>query len=55
MLKVGLALRPLNSKNCFTFPGDEMFSDTYKVKLIDEVMYEVYGRVSKYKLALFVK
>lgn len=28
------------------FSGDEMFSDTYKIKLIDEVMYEVYGKVS---------
>lgn len=26
--------------------GDEMFSDTYKMKLIDDVMYEVTGRVS---------
>ncbi|XP_073825470.1 translationally controlled tumor protein [Musca autumnalis] len=25
--------------------GDEMFADTYKMKLIDEVMYEVYGKV----------
>ncbi|XP_025835295.1 translationally-controlled tumor protein homolog [Agrilus planipennis] len=24
--------------------GDEMFSDTYKVKLIDDVLYEVYGK-----------
>ncbi|XP_076238108.1 translationally controlled tumor protein [Calliopsis andreniformis] len=27
------------------FTGDEMFSDTYKMKLIDDVLYEVYGRV----------
>jgi len=27
------------------FTGDEMFSDTYKVKLIDEVVYEVYGKL----------
>jgi len=27
------------------FTGDEMFSDTYKIKLIDEVMYEVYGKL----------
>ncbi|XP_046989433.1 translationally-controlled tumor protein homolog [Schistocerca americana] len=26
------------------FTGDEMFSDTYKVKLVDEVLYEVYGK-----------
>ena len=25
--------------------GDEMFSDTYKVKLVDEVIYEVTGRL----------
>lgn len=25
--------------------GDEMFSDTYKYKLIDDVIYEVYGKV----------
>ncbi|KAF7269354.1 translationally controlled tumor protein [Rhynchophorus ferrugineus] len=24
--------------------GDEMFSDTYKIKLIDDVLYEVYGK-----------
>jgi len=27
------------------FTGDEMFSDTYKIKLVDEVMYEVYGKL----------
>jgi len=27
------------------FTGDEMFSDTYKMKLIDDVIYEVYGKV----------
>uniref|UniRef100_A0A1B6GRH6 Translationally-controlled tumor protein homolog n=1 Tax=Cuerna arida TaxID=1464854 RepID=A0A1B6GRH6_9HEMI len=26
------------------FTGDEMFSDTYKMRLVDDVMYEVYGR-----------
>ncbi len=26
------------------FTGDEMFSDTYKLKLIDDVLYEVYGK-----------
>ncbi|KAI5640654.1 hypothetical protein NE865_06972 [Phthorimaea operculella] len=25
--------------------GDEMFSDTYKIKLVDEVIYEVTGRL----------
>ena len=25
------------------FSGDELFSDTYKMKLVDEVMWEVYG------------
>jgi len=24
--------------------GDEMFSDTYKIKLVDDVIYEVYGK-----------
>lgn len=32
------------------FSGDEMFSDTYKVKLVDEVMYEVFGRHVSRKL-----
>ncbi|CAO1369209.1 unnamed protein product [Diamesa serratosioi] len=27
------------------FTGDEMFSDTYKIKLISEVMYEVTGKL----------
>jgi len=27
------------------FTGDEMFSDTYKVKLVDDVLYEVYGKL----------
>jgi len=27
------------------FTGDEMFSDTYKVKLVDDVIYEVYGKL----------
>ncbi|XP_055376665.1 translationally-controlled tumor protein homolog [Condylostylus longicornis] len=30
--------------------GDEMFSDTYKMKLIDDVLYEVYGRVVSRRL-----
>lgn len=28
----------------FLFAGDEMFSDSYKMKLIDDVIYEVYGK-----------
>jgi len=31
------------------FTGDEMFSDTYKIKLVDEVMYEVYGKLVQRK------
>ncbi|XP_012262812.1 translationally-controlled tumor protein homolog [Athalia rosae] len=27
------------------FTGDEMFSDTYKIKLVDDVVYEVYGKL----------
>jgi hypothetical protein len=27
------------------FTGDEMFCDSYKMKLVDEVVYEVYGKV----------
>merc|ERR1712002_259 len=26
------------------FSGDELFSDTYKMKLVDDVMWEVYGK-----------
>lgn len=26
-------------------PGDEMFSDSYKIKLVDDVIYEVYAKV----------
>jgi len=26
------------------FTGDELFSDTYKMKLVDDVIYEVYGK-----------
>jgi len=29
--------------------GDEMFSDTYKMKLVDEVVYEVYGKLVQRK------
>ncbi|KAG5880478.1 hypothetical protein JTB14_026690 [Gonioctena quinquepunctata] len=31
------------------FTGDEMFSDTYKMKLVDEVLYEVYGKLIQRK------
>jgi len=27
------------------FTGDELFSDSYKMRLIDDVIYEVYGKV----------
>lgn len=27
------------------FSGDEMFSDTYKMKLVDDVVYEVTGKL----------
>lgn len=29
--------------------GDEMFSDTYKMKLVDNVVYEVYGKLVQRK------
>jgi len=29
--------------------GDEMFSDTYKIKLVDNVIYEVYGKTEMRK------
>ncbi|KAK4880241.1 hypothetical protein RN001_008387 [Aquatica leii] len=29
--------------------GDEMFSDTYKLKLVDDVLYEVYGKLIQRK------
>jgi len=29
-----------------TFLGDELFSDTYRIALKDEVIYEVFGKVS---------
>ena len=28
-------------------PGDELFSDTYPMKLVDDCIYEVYGKVSR--------
>lgn len=31
-----------------------MFSDTYKIKLIDEVMYEVYGKVSFKQIIFYI-
>lgn len=33
--------------------GDEMFSDTYKIKLVDDVLYEVYGKVYIYIYKVF--
>jgi hypothetical protein len=32
------------------FTGDEMFSDTYKIKLEKEVLYEVYGKLETRKI-----
>lgn len=32
------------------FTGDEMFSDTYKIKLVSEVLYEVTGKLETRKL-----
>jgi len=32
------------------FTGDEMFSDTYKIKLIDQCLYEVTGKLVQRKL-----
>jgi hypothetical protein len=32
------------------FTGDEMFSDTYKIKLEKEVLYEVYGKLETRRL-----
>lgn len=31
------------------FTGDEMFSDSFKMRLIDEVVYEVYGKLVQRK------
>merc|ERR1712150_171039 len=32
------------------FSGDELFSDTYKMKLVDDVVWEVYGKHVSRKL-----
>jgi hypothetical protein len=32
------------------FTGDEMFSDSYKIKLVDEVLYEVTGKLVQRKM-----
>lgn len=29
-----------------------MFTDSYKIKLVDDVIYEVYGKVNRQKLEL---
>ena len=29
----------------FLISGDELFSDTYPMKLVDDCIYEVYGKV----------
>lgn len=39
----------MKSSNKFYVLGDEMFSDTYKMKLVDEVLYEVYGKLIQRK------
>lgn len=31
------------------FTGDEMFSDSFKMKLVDEVVYEVFGKLVQRK------
>ncbi|KAF7993269.1 hypothetical protein HCN44_006329 [Aphidius gifuensis] len=31
------------------FSGDEMFADTFKIKLVDNVIYEVYGKLVQRK------
>ena len=33
-------------KNYICISGDELFSDTYPMKLVDDCLYEVYGKVS---------
>merc|ERR1711892_1610511 len=33
------------------FTGDELFSDTYPMKLVDNCMYEVYGKADDIQLA----
>ena len=45
MLKIDYYILLLNIKFFLPFfQGDEMFSDTYKIKLINEVLYEVTGK-----------
>lgn len=38
-----------------SFSGDEMFSDTYKIKLVNEVMYEVTGKLETRSLGGDIK
>ena len=33
----------------FDVSGDELFSDTYPMKLVDDCLYEVYGKVSLFE------
>lgn len=35
----------IHASSLLALAGDEMFSDSYKMKLVDEVIYEVYGKV----------
>ena len=37
------------------FSDDEMFSDSYEMKLVDGVMYEVYGKVFNKDLVVVVE
>ena len=43
--KIWLPIRQKWINTYFYFPDDELFSDTYKVNLIDGVLYEVVGKV----------
>merc|ERR1712243_212234 len=49
--KILKSLNPFSSPPCVTmkvfkdvFSGDELFTDSYDVKLVDDVMYEVVGK-----------
>ena len=41
-----LEVRYCTSQKLFLFTGDELFSDTYKMRVVDEIFYEVEGKVS---------
>ena len=42
-----LSIVTINMISC-NFAGDEMFSDSYPTKLVDGVMYEVTGKVTRH-------